>query len=62
MLLSLAETARRLGVSEKTCRGIVKDWPVVRVGKRNRYLAETVAAFARSATVASDGRTERTAA
>lgn len=50
-LLTLAEMARRLGVSEKTARVIAKDLPAVRVGKRNRYPADAVAAFAKAATV-----------
>jgi excisionase family DNA binding protein len=49
MLLTLAEVARRLGVSEKTARAIAKDLPAVRVGKRNRYPAEAVSEFVKSA-------------
>ena len=48
MLLTLAEMARRLGVSEKTARLIAKDLPSVRVGKRNRIPSEAVAEFAKS--------------
>ena len=48
MLLTLAEMARRLGVSEKTARIIAKDLPAVRVGKRNRYPADAVAEFAKT--------------
>jgi RNA polymerase sigma factor (sigma-70 family) len=62
MLLTLAEVSRRLGVSEKTGREIVKGFPAVRVGKRNRYPADAVAAFARTATVPQGPATERTAA
>jgi excisionase family DNA binding protein len=51
-LLTLAEVARRLGVSEKTARVIAKGLPAVRVGKRLRYPADGVDAFARTATVA----------
>lgn len=47
-LLTLAEMARRLGVSEKTARTIAKDLPAVRVGKRNRYPEGAVAEFAKS--------------
>lgn len=60
MLLTLAETARRLGVSEKTARQIVKDLPAVRVGKRYRYPADAVAAFANTPTVGTGKPTERT--
>jgi len=62
MLLTLSETARRLGVCEKTARVIVKDLPSVRVGKRLRYPADAVAAFAKTATLASSIPTERSAA
>jgi excisionase family DNA binding protein len=47
-LLTLAEVARRLGVSEKTASVIAKSLPAVRVGKRNRYPADAVAEFAKS--------------
>jgi excisionase family DNA binding protein len=50
-LLTLAEVARRLGVSEKTARLVAKDLPAVRVGKRNRYPAEAVALFAKTPTL-----------
>jgi len=60
MLLTLAETARRLGVSEKTARAIAKDLPAVRVGKRYRYPADAVAAFANTATVGANAPTGRT--
>ncbi len=49
MLLTLAEVARRLGVSEKTARNIARVLPAVRVGKRNRYPAEAVADFVKTA-------------
>ena len=45
-LLTLAEMARRLGVSEKTARVIAASLPAVRVGKRNRYPEDAIAAFA----------------
>ena len=48
MLLTLAEMARRFGVSERTARLIAKDLPAVRVGKRNRYPAEALAEFGKS--------------
>jgi len=48
MLLTLAETARRLGVSEKIAREIVRTLPSVRIRKRLRYPAEAVAEFAKS--------------
>ncbi len=53
MLLTLAETARRLGISEKTAREIVRDFPAVKVGKRFRYPADAVAAFAQTPTLPS---------
>lgn len=56
MLLTLAEIARRLGVSPKTARQIVKTLPSVRVGKRLRYNAAAVEEFAKS------GRPEKEAA
>jgi excisionase family DNA binding protein len=62
MLLTLAEVARRLGVSDKTARGIVKDLPAVRVGKRNRYPADAVAAFGRAVTPAPTVSIEQPAA
>jgi len=49
-LLTLAEVARRLGISEKTARVVVRELPAVRVGKRNRYPADAVAVFANAAT------------
>jgi excisionase family DNA binding protein len=49
-LLTLAEVARRLGISEKTARVVARELPAVRVGKRNRYPADAVAAFANTAT------------
>lgn len=61
LLLTLAETARRLGISEKMARLIVRDLPAVKVGKRNRYPADAVAAFASTATVPNTP-TERTTA
>ena len=50
MLLTLSEVARRLGVSQKLARQIVKDenFPVVSVGKRLRYPADAVSRFARA--------------
>ncbi len=51
MLLSLAEVARRLGVSEPTARKIVREWPSVRAGKRLLYPAAAVVSFANSGTV-----------
>ncbi|SPE39099.1 Excisionase family DNA binding domain-containing protein [Candidatus Sulfopaludibacter sp. SbA3] len=59
-LLTLAECARRLGVSEKTARQIAKALPAVRVGKRYRYPADAVAAFASTPTVGTSTPTERT--
>src|ERR1035441_3534715 len=50
MLLTLTAMARVLGVSEKMARTIAKDLPAVRVGKRNRYPASAVEAFAKTAT------------
>ncbi len=52
MLLTLTAMARVLGVSEKMARTIAKDLPAVRVGKRNRYPASAVEAFAKTATPA----------
>ena len=51
MLLTLAEVARRLGLSEKTAREVAKGLPSVVVGKRKRYPAEAVAEFAKSGNV-----------
>ncbi len=45
MLLTLAEVARRLGVSEKMARVLVKDFPSVSTGKRLRYPESEIAAF-----------------
>jgi hypothetical protein len=50
MLLTLSAVARVLGVSEKMARTIAKDLPAVRCGKRNRYPASAVEAFAKTAT------------
>jgi hypothetical protein len=50
MLLTLSAVARVLGISEKMARTIAKDLPAVRVGKRNRYPASAVEAFAKTAT------------
>ena len=60
-LLTLAALARKLGLSEKTARTIVKDLPAVRVGKRNRYPADAVAAFAATATRSTPTGTETSA-
>jgi len=49
-LLTLAELARRLGLSEKTARAVARELPAVRVGKRYRYPEDAVAAFARTPT------------
>ncbi len=49
-LLTLAEVARRLGISEKTARVVARELPAVRVGKRNRYPEDAVAVFANTAT------------
>jgi hypothetical protein len=46
LLLTLEGVARYLGVSSKTARGIAKDLPAVRVGKRNRWSVDVVASFA----------------
>jgi excisionase family DNA binding protein len=48
MLLTLAEVARRLGLSEKTAREVLRDLPSVRVGKRFRWNSDAVAEFAKS--------------
>jgi excisionase family DNA binding protein len=48
MLLTLAEVARRLGVSVPTARKIVRQIPAVRVGSRLRYPAEGVNEYART--------------
>lgn len=42
MLITLAEAARRIGVSEKHARKLLKDLPMVQVGKRRRYSASAV--------------------
>jgi excisionase family DNA binding protein len=60
-LLTLAEVARRLGVSEKTARVIAKGLPAVRVGKRLRYPADGVDAFAKAATVGPTGQSDPSA-
>lgn len=52
MLYTIAAMARYLGVSEKMARKIAEDLPAVRVGKRNRYPASVVEAFAKTATLA----------
>ena len=47
MLLTVADIARRLGISEKAGRKLVQNLPAVRIGKRDRYpeaaLAEYIA-------------------
>ena len=42
MLITLSEAARRIGVSDKTARSILKDLPMAQVGKRRRYSAAVV--------------------
>jgi RNA polymerase sigma factor (sigma-70 family) len=44
-LLTLAEVARRLGLSEKTAREVAKQFPTVKVGKRIRYREDALAEF-----------------
>lgn len=51
MLLTLAEVARRLGVSAPTARLIVRDLPAVRVGSRLRYSEDVIAGYAKTAAV-----------
>ncbi len=45
MLLTLAEVARRLGVSEKMARKVVQEFPGVHVGKRTRYPESAIHGF-----------------
>jgi len=52
MLLTLIETCRRLGVSEKVGREIVRSFPSVRVGKRLRYTVSAVEEFAKAGSTA----------
>jgi hypothetical protein len=59
MLYTIAAMARYWGVSEKMARKIAQDLPSVRVGKRNRWPASVVEAFA-TATAAPNA--ERSAA
>lgn len=48
MLLTLAEVARRLGVSAPTARKIARQIPSVRVGERLRYSVEALAEYAKT--------------
>ena len=47
LTLTLIEVARRLGVSEKTARKTVRDWPYVTVGSRRRYPVEALDSYIR---------------
>lgn len=47
MLLTLAEAARRLGLSEKTARDVLREVPSVRVGKRFRWNSDAIAEFSK---------------
>jgi excisionase family DNA binding protein len=51
MLLTLAEVARRLGVSAPTARKIVRQMPAVNIGRSTRYPLEAVLEFANSGTI-----------
>jgi excisionase family DNA binding protein len=51
MLLTLAEVARRLGVSAPTARKVVRQIPAVRVGARLRYLDSAVEEYAKTGTM-----------
>jgi excisionase family DNA binding protein len=49
--LTLAEVCRRLGISEKTGRAVVKELNLaaIQLGKRKRYSAEAVARLGKAA-------------
>lgn len=48
MLLTMADIARRLGVSQKIAREIAQTLPGIKVGRRIRYSEEAVTAFVKS--------------
>lgn len=48
MLITLAEVARRLGVSVPIARRIVRQIPAIDIGRSTRYPLEAVLEFAKS--------------
>jgi hypothetical protein len=47
LTLTLVEVGRRIGVSERTARKVVKDWPHVVVSGRKRYPVEALESYIR---------------